>query len=127
MIILEIGTEIWCAIISGVVTLLVSIGSFQTSVKKDRDKAKEELRTTLEDNYRKTQQDIRNLKDDITQVNATVQNQISLVELKIQTLTATVEKHNQVVERVYRLEDNDRLLDERIKVANNRILDLERK
>ena len=127
MIILEIGTEIWCAIISGVVTLLVSIGSFQTSVKKDRDKAKEELRTTLDENYRKTQQDIRDLKDDITQVNATVQNQISLVELKIQTLTATVEKHNQVVERVYRLEDNDRLLDERIKVANNRILDLERK
>jgi hypothetical protein len=42
-------------------------------------------------------------------------------------LEKKVEKHNNVVERVFRLEDNDRLLDEKINVANHRIADLESK
>ena len=40
---------------------------------------------------------------------------------RIQKLEEQVAKHNNLVERVFRLEDNDRLLDERIKVANHRI------
>ncbi len=35
-------------------------------------------------------------------------------------------KHNQVIERTYVLEESVSLLDERIKVANHRIADLER-
>lgn len=45
---------------------------------------------------------------------------------RIQKLEEQVAKHNNLVERVFRLEDNDRLLDERIKVANHRIDDLEK-
>lgn len=45
---------------------------------------------------------------------------------RIQKLEEQVAKHNNLVERVFRLEDNDRLLDERIKVANHRIEDLEK-
>ena len=49
-----------------------------------------------------------------------------LVIYRIQQLEAKVEKHNQVVERVFRLEDNDKLLESKINDANNRINDLAR-
>lgn len=48
-----------------------------------------------------------------------------LTGYRIEQLEKKVEKHNEVVERVFRLEDNDRLLDEKINVANHRIADLE--
>ena len=50
-----------------------------------------------------------------------------LTGYRIEQLEKKVEKHNNVVERVYRLEDNDRLLDEKISVANHRIADLEKR
>lgn len=49
-----------------------------------------------------------------------------LTVYRIAQLEEQVKKHNNVVERVYRLEDNDKLLEEKINVANNRIADLER-
>ena len=49
-----------------------------------------------------------------------------LTGYRIEQLEKKVEKHNNVVERVFRLEDNDKLLDEKIKVANHRIEDLEK-
>lgn len=49
-----------------------------------------------------------------------------LVIYRIGELEKKVEKHNNVIERVYRLEDNDALLEEKIKVANHRIDDLEK-
>ena len=48
-----------------------------------------------------------------------------LIEYKIEELTKRVEKHNQVVERVYSLEQHKAVVDEQIKVANHRISDLE--
>lgn len=50
-----------------------------------------------------------------------------LTGYRIEQLEKKVEKHNNVVERVFKLEDNDKLLDEKIKVANHRIEDLEAK
>ena len=49
-----------------------------------------------------------------------------LTNYRITELEKKVEKHNNLVERVFRLEDNDRLLDEKINVANHRIADLEK-
>ena len=49
-----------------------------------------------------------------------------LTGYRIEQLEKKVEKHNNLVERVYRLEDNDALLEEKIKVANKRLADLER-
>jgi hypothetical protein len=48
-----------------------------------------------------------------------------LVNYRIQQLEKKVEKHNQVIERVYKLEQRDAVIDEEIKVANHRIQDLE--
>ena len=49
-----------------------------------------------------------------------------LVIYRIQQLEAKVEKHNQVVERVFRLEDNDKLLESKINDTNNRLTELTR-
>lgn len=48
-----------------------------------------------------------------------------LVNYRLQELEKKVEKHNQVVERVYALERHEAVVDEEIKVANHRIDDLE--
>lgn len=51
----------------------------------------------------------------------------ALIAYRLEQLEEKVNKHNKVVERTYRLEDNDKLMEEKIKVANHRIEDLERK
>ena len=51
----------------------------------------------------------------------------ALIAYRLEQLEEQVNKHNQVVERTFRLEDNDKLLEEKIKVANHRIEDLEKK
>lgn len=49
-----------------------------------------------------------------------------LVNYRIEQLEKKVDKHNQVIDRVYKLEQRDAVHDEEIKVANRRIEDLER-
>lgn len=48
-----------------------------------------------------------------------------LSNYRIEQLEKKVEKHNCVIERVYRLEKHEAVVDEEIKVANHRIDDLE--
>ncbi len=48
-----------------------------------------------------------------------------LSNYRIEQLEKKVEKHNNLVERVYKLEQHDAVFDEEIKVANHRISDLE--
>ena len=49
----------------------------------------------------------------------------ALLEYKLEELTKRVDKHNNVIERTYRLEETVKLHEEKIKVANHRINDLE--
>lgn len=51
----------------------------------------------------------------------------ALVAYRLEQLENKVNKHNSVIERTYKLEEQTGLLDERIKVANHRIEDLEQK
>ena len=48
-----------------------------------------------------------------------------LTNYRIEQLEKKVEKHNNVIERVYKLEKEEAIHDEEIKVANHRIADLE--
>ena len=48
-----------------------------------------------------------------------------LVVYRIEQLEKKVEKHNQVVERVYNLEKDEAVIKEELKDANHRIEDLE--
>ena len=48
-----------------------------------------------------------------------------LTQYRLEQLEKKVEVHNKVIERVYRLEQRTELQEEKIKVANHRIGDLE--
>ena len=52
---------------------------------------------------------------------------IALIEFRLGELQKQVEKHNSVIERTYKLEELTAIQEEKIKVANHRIDDLERK
>lgn len=51
---------------------------------------------------------------------------ITLIDYKLSELTKRVDKHNNVVERMYKLEETSALHEEKIKVVNHRLEDLER-
>ena len=55
-----------------------------------------------------------------------IKSQTDLTIYRIDQLEKKVEKHNQVVERVYILEKKDAVEEEEIKVINHRIADLEK-
>ena len=86
-------TEIIVALISGGVTLIGSLTTWRITAKKDQDKTREELKAN-----------IASLKDDISSVNANFQQQFAVMDVKIETLSNRVEKHNNVIERTYKLE-----------------------
>lgn len=48
-----------------------------------------------------------------------------LTNYRIEQLELKVEKHNKVIDRVYKLEQASAIIDEEIKVINHRISDLE--
>ena len=50
-----------------------------------------------------------------------------LTNYRVEQLEKKVEKHNNIIERVYKLEQHNAVQDEEIKVANHRISDLEKK
>ncbi|WP_029470615.1 hypothetical protein AB9D59_00190 [Blautia producta] len=51
----------------------------------------------------------------------------ALMEYKLEELTKRVDKHNNVIERTYSLEQELSVQQEQLKVANHRITDLEKK
>lgn len=51
----------------------------------------------------------------------------ALIAYRLEQLEKKVDKHNSVIERTYELERKSDLLEEKMKVANHRIDDLEKK
>lgn len=51
---------------------------------------------------------------------------INLIDYKLSELTKRVDKHNNVIERTYKLEELTALQEEKIKMANRRLENLER-
>ena len=49
-----------------------------------------------------------------------------MIVFRIDQLDKKVEKHNSIIERTYKLEEKAEVQEEKIKVANHRIEDLER-
>ena len=48
-----------------------------------------------------------------------------LISYRIEQLEKRVDKHNNLIERTFKLEEKDAVQDEQIKVANHRIADIE--
>ena len=51
----------------------------------------------------------------------------ALISYRLEQLEKAVNKHNRVVERVYNLEERAAIIEEKIRVGNHRIDDLEKK
>ena len=51
---------------------------------------------------------------------------IALIAYRLEQLEKKGELHNHIMERTYRLEEQEAVLEERVKVANHRIDDLEK-
>ena len=108
-------------IITQIGAILIASGGWYFGAKKDREKTRELMAKQIQD-----------LKNDVTEMGANLQSKIAVIELELahtrndlNTLSTRVEKHNNVIERVYHLEDTDKLLEEKISVANHRIRDIE--
>ena len=109
-----VGQLLTASITAGV-SLLVAMGTWNVQMKSSRDKQAEELRTILQE-YRDENKNLINthredmdkefneLRDEVTAVNATVQQQVAIVEVKISELSQHVEAHNRMIERTYALE-----------------------
>ena len=108
-------TEVITAIITAITTLLVSLGTWHVSMRQYRIKNMDIVTKAIDE-----------VKDTVTANNADIQQHLAVIDLKIQTLSDRVEKHNGVVERTYKLEQDSAVHTEQIKVANHRIEDLER-
>lgn len=114
-------------IISTVASLIVAFGTWTITMKKDREKQMTEIKDILNNHRDEYLGKIRDVQDDITNVNSTVQQQVAIIEVKISDLSKEVEKHNQVIERTFKLEQTTAVHEEKIKVANHRLDDLERR
>lgn len=109
------SAEVITAIISAVTTLLVSLGTWHVTMRQYRLKNEGMVTKAIED-----------VKDTVTSNNADIQQHLAVIDLKIETLSNRVDKHNQVVERTTVLERDVAVQTEQIKVANHRIDDLEK-
>ena len=49
----------------------------------------------------------------------------ALIAYRIEQLEEKVNRHNNVIERVYKLEQDEKIIEEKLKVANHRLDDLE--
>jgi len=114
-------------LISSAISLIVAFGTWHISIKRDREKQMEEIMKILNEHREEYLSGIRSVQDDISQVQSTVQNQIGIIEYEIKTLSERVEKHNGVIERTIKLEQNSVLHEEQIKNTNKRIDSLEDK
>ena len=97
------SAEIVTAIISAVTTLFVSIGTWHVSMRQYRLKNSEMVTKAIDE-----------VKDTVTSNNADIQQHLALIDLKIQTLSDRVEKHNGVIERTYKLEQDSAVQAEQI-------------
>ena len=96
-------TALVAPMISGGVAIIVCIlNNISTQKKYDQEQDKKMLELT-----------------------ASVQKSVAVIGCKIDELDRKQAIHNGVIERVYKLEERQSVQEEKIKVANNRIADLE--
>lgn len=110
------------AIISAAATLIVCLINNRYQRKHDesaREKEKEQQQADLTAHLEEI---IANQDDSTNQI----RSEIEMVKYQLSELAKNVDKHNNVIERTYELEKRTELQEEKIKVANHRLNDLEK-
>lgn len=126
------------ALIAGGVTLVTSLTASLLTNSQSNKKLKAEQDENITNQMKSLKSHLDESREVYLQKIVDVQSKISemkhkqelnqqALEMQIVTLSERVEKHNNVIERTYRVEQDIALLKEQIKVANHRIEDVERK
>lgn len=118
----ELVGKIITGLITAVVTVVVCLINNWVTLYRDR-KSREDL-------YSKQQNELKEyftekIKD-VTSTQAEIKHEVSIFQVKLEDLTHKVEKHNNLVERMYCCEKRLDVAEERQKTANHRIDDCER-
>lgn len=82
---------------------------------------------TLDEHKKEYVKRIEGVEGSITNMSAVYQQTVAVVDIKIENLEKAQNKHNNLIERMYKVEEKTALQGEQIKVANHRIEDLEKK
>ena len=133
------------SLISGIVTAFGAVLGFiatQKSVKQKEEEIRQKQLADLENRLSEklsrhkeeylqeigsVKSSIRSLEDNLAEVRATTQQFQAVIECKIEELSNRVEKHNTVIERTYALEKAVGILENKEKVSEHRLDDLEKK
>ena len=118
-------TETFIPVLDTVITagmsLIVAFGTWHVSMKKDREKQTEEVKKLLNDHREEYLSGIQDVKDEVSDSKATVQTYIAVTNEKIDTLSARVERHNNVIERTYKLETEMAVAKEEIGIIKGNV------
>lgn len=107
-------TAVATALVSAIVTLLVCLINNYVTLTKSKAELREHDKDLQKEFERHAQE-----------IQAMHSQALAIMEVKIDALQKSVEKHNNVIERVYALERDKEVFNEQLKVANHRIADLE--
>lgn len=118
----ELIIPIITAAISAAASLIVCLINNNFQRKRDKSTIAREKEQQQADLTAHLEEIIANQDDSTTRI----RNEIGMVEYKLSELSKHVEKHNNVIERTYELEKRTELQEEKIRVVNHRIEDLEK-
>lgn len=104
-------------VISSAISLAVAFGTWHVSMKKDREKQVDEVKTILNNHREEYLTGIQEVKDDVAKTNS----HIGIIDEKISTLSDRVERHNNVIERTYHLETEVATAKERLNIVEGNV------
>ena len=120
------------ALIGCCATVIGSVLTFIFEIKKlrvEQAKYQEEVRESHEKQFNELKDTVNGkigcLEDSIKEMKFEYEKQTALTTEKLSQLEKKQDKHNNLIERTYKLEQHNAVIDEEIKVANHRIDDLE--
>ena len=118
-------SDIIISLIGGAVALIGYVIVDRREKSKQLDKFKKEILDELGKHREEYLNGIQDVKDDITDLRATYQQSQAVICLQISSLEKKQDKHNSVIERTYKLEQEVEVLKNRESVSEHRIEDLE--
>lgn len=140
--------EITTALISGSVTLVTSLGAsilvYLSNIKKIRadqgkfqadqiskqnekiENMQKDIQQTLATHKEEYIKEINEIHNSITDIKTEYSRNQAIMELKIDNLEKKQDKHNNLIERTYKLEKDSEVLKQALTAADRRIGDLEK-
>lgn len=113
------------AIIGGVVTLAGYVIVDKREKNKQLDAFKNDVIQTLNNHREEYLKGINEVKSNITDIKTTYVQSQSIIELKIDSLEKKQDKHNSLIERMYKAEEKQAVMEEQMKSVSDKLKGLE--